>query len=81
MSFLHLLGAWDGQWPRYAAMVNIELYNATNGTGAFVRLLYNGEPLTHLVPGCSADAGALCPYSAFRARIMEAASATNANEL
>jgi lysophosphatidic acid phosphatase type 6 len=41
---------WDQQWPAYAAMITIELYEAVSG-GYLFRMVYNGEAMT--VPGCT----------------------------
>lgn len=66
MSLLASLGpnVYSGQWPPYASMVNIELYDIewkTNAdqelkdfypTGIGFRLLYNGEMITDHISGC-----------------------------
>jgi len=67
MSLLASLGpnVYGGDWPPYASMVNIELYDIEWTANADVdirdlyptnigfRLLYNGQPITDHISGCS----------------------------
>ncbi len=67
MSLLASLGpnVYGGEWPPYASMINIELYDIewiTNPdeevkdlypTGVGFRLLYNGQPITEHISGCN----------------------------
>lgn len=65
MPILASLGVWDGDWAAYASMVLIEIHDVHidgetdrtvyQSTYAF-RLIYNGQVLTHLMPGCPYDA-------------------------
>ncbi|KDO35037.1 hypothetical protein SPRG_01101 [Saprolegnia parasitica CBS 223.65] len=52
---------WLRDWPPYAAFVAFEVYTQVATAARFVRIVYQGKPLT--LPGCNADA--LCPLSLF----------------
>jgi len=56
---------WDGKWPSYASLVQIEMLY--NDSGEFVRLIYNNEVLR--LPEC--EYMDLCPYEKFREMTMK----------
>lgn len=78
---LSLLSIHDWRWPPYASRVVFELWRDTDRTesktkrsnhlskfeGYFIRVLYNGEPLTSKVNICQGSLvdNQLCPVSAF----------------
>ena len=62
MALLAALGVWDAQWPPYASMLVLEVYDVHDG--AAFRLVYNGDVVTSRVEGCKA---ALCPIAALEA--------------
>ena len=53
-------GSWTTGWTPYASAVHFELYENTETSAMYVRVVYNGKTLT--VPGCP---DALCPWDAF----------------
>ncbi|OQR85032.1 hypothetical protein ACHHYP_12430 [Achlya hypogyna] len=52
---------WLHDWPPYAAFIAFELYTESATGERFVRIIYQGRPLT--LPGCNSDD--LCPLSLF----------------
>jgi len=78
-SVLPLLAAWevwDGEWPPYAAVLVIELYEKEGREGGkehLFRMLYRGKEL--VMEGCEGEA--LCPFSVFEAATEKWALATD----
>jgi hypothetical protein len=69
---LSALGAYDCRWPPYASRVVFELWKDVETTSVFVRLLFNGKPLTHLITSCrdyfkgmDVVHPELCPFGVF----------------
>ena len=46
------LGFGNGTWPNYAARIVFELYTRHSDSVHFIRVLYDGEPVTHLLKFC-----------------------------
>lgn len=64
------LGFSSGIWARYAARIVIELYHkVTTRDKFYLRVLYNGTPVTHLMPFCRTiskiETVGLCPLREF----------------
>lgn len=49
LPLLSAWGVWDGQWPSYASIITLELYETSDGH--YFRLLYAGKELK--LPTCS----------------------------
>jgi len=60
--FLKAYDVWDGQWPSYASLLQIEMLSDFQNGRNFVRLVYKNQPLR--LPAC--DLVELCPYEKFR---------------
>jgi len=64
MPFLNAIGAWDGKWAPYAALVQMELWTSENGGQPLVRWVYNRQEMT--LPGCSST---FCSFNSFAALV------------
>jgi len=67
---------WDGSWPSYASLLQIEMLSDLLTQNDFVRFIYRNKPLR--LPEC--EFMELCPYEKFREislKIISAASLCN----
>ena len=57
---LAAFGVWDGTWPRYAAMMTLELFHMSSAPATpLVRMVYNGQVL-HVSAGSNRTSWRCC---------------------
>lgn len=47
-----ILKIWDQKWPPFASRIVFELWKLTPSSPPAVRVLVDGQPMTHRIPGC-----------------------------
>lgn len=73
---LAALGAYKGAdcvWPPYASRIVFELWEGSvSSEQHYVRIIFNGRPVTSHVPGCPVGEGSTCPLSTLAAHLASA---------
>jgi hypothetical protein len=63
---LSSLGVSECGWPPYASRIAFELWEKRPGVPSHIRILFNGNPITQSVPGCSEE---LCKLDTLLAHV------------